>query len=44
MFSIAVFVEIMEHSGGKARYDRFEKPAKNIFFQFYDKKYTDDNK
>jgi len=39
---LAVFIEIMEHSGGKIRYDRFEKPAKNLFMKFYDKKYTDD--
>ncbi len=34
---LAVFNEIMEHSGGKIRYDRFEKPAKNLFMKFYDK-------
>ncbi len=38
---LAVFIEIMEHSGGKIRYDRFEKPAKKLFLKFYDKKYTD---
>ena len=32
----------MEQSGGKIRYDRFEKPAKNLFMKFYNKKYTDD--
>ena len=37
-------MEIMEHSGGKIRYDRFEKPAKNLFMKFYDKKYSDDYK
>ena len=41
---LAVFIEIMEQSGGKIRYDRFEKPAKNLFLKFYDKKYTDDYK
>ena len=34
---LAVFIEIMEQSGGKIRYDRFEKPAKNLFMKFYDK-------
>ncbi len=41
---LAVFFEIMEHAGGKIRYDRFEKPAKNLFLKFYDKKYIDDYK
>ena len=41
---LAVFNEIIESSGGKIRYDRFEKPAKNLYMQFYDKKYTDDYK
>ena len=41
---LTVFNEIMEQSGGKIRYDRFEKPAKNLFMKFYDKKYTDDYK
>jgi hypothetical protein len=41
---LAVFIEIMEQSGGKIRYDCFEKPAKNLFLKFYDKKYTDDYK
>ena len=34
----------MEQSGGKIRYDRFKKPAKNLFMKFYNKKYTDDHK
>ncbi len=41
---LAVFFDIMEHSGGKIRYDRFEKPAKKLFLKFYDKKYIDDYK
>ena len=41
---LTVFKEIMEQSEGKIRYDRFEKPAKNLFMKFYNKKYTDDYK
>ena len=41
---VTVFDELMNQSGGKIRYDRFEKPAKNLFTKFYNKKFSDDYK
>ena len=41
---LTVFNEIMNHSGGKIDYRRFEKPAKNLFMKFYNIKYTNDYK
>ena len=41
---LAVFLAIVNSPGIKYDYRRFEKPAKNLYMQFYGKKYTDDYK
>ena len=34
---LIVFDELMNQSGGKIRYDLFEKPAKTLFMKYYNK-------
>ncbi len=41
---LAVFLQITNSPGIKYDYRRFEKPAKNLYMQFYDTKYNDDYK